>query len=877
LDELRKVETLIRRKRWAEAVEMLESLNHRYANRPEVLSALANTHYELGDMQRYQAVCERLLKTTPGDADLTLALARAYVKNMWPALALRTYRRFLDRWPDHSQADEARTMVAELKARMDDILVDLGLDVEGGLELATWHEEAQSLLAQGEYRQAHRVEQQLLRRHPGFAPALNNISQIDFLQGRREGAIGVARQVLAFDPDNFHALSNLARYLCLNGRVDEAQTWAERLKAVESDQVDVWVKKAEALSYLGDDEGVLDAFAGAERAGHLDLVDPILYHLAAVAAMRLGREDEARRHWQRARELSPGLELVQDNLDDLRKPVAERHAPWVSAFPNWASERIVRDLLQEIEPASRRGEEAASQAARRYLRRHPEIVGLVPQLLDRGDPQGREFALRIALMTRTPEMLDALRDFALSRRGPDAMRMLAAHAASEGRVLPSGLARLWMRGEWREILLLGFELHDEDDGFEHRPQVDRLLVKATTALQQREGRRAEQLLLQALEAEPDAPDLLNNLAAAYGLQGRRQEAESLVRQVHERHPDYVFARTSVARIFVDRGEIDQAKALLEPLFSRKRLHYGELGALCEAQIELYLAQDDFDGARSWLDMWADADPEEPAVERWRARLGRVKPRPQRSSGPRLNPLRRFLGQRAVRVKKPQAAGYRKGDVVRVRPGTVCPDAPELDIGGWQGRIVDLTLSDHESEPVIGFAWDSVSLQAMPMWFIEDSKVEGLGWSRMYLSPDEVELGEPRDTERDATRARRRIEKRFKWVGVGPEGVYIQQVVNSAKGSSERAVIRAWGKHLKQSLRFPFQAEVDESQERGPLQAGDRLTVLEIKDVDEFYGVTVSCRQGRQHFDFPLADLAAVDEDSSNAEPIQAYRVWFANR
>jgi len=44
-----------------------------------------------------------------------------------------------------------------------------------------------------------------------------------------------------------------------------------------------------------------------------------------------------------------------------------------------------------------------------------------------------------------------------------------------------------------------------------------------------------------------------------------------------------------------------------------------------------------------------------------------------------------------------------------------------------------------------------------------------------------------------------------------------------------------------------------------------------------YGIIVSCRKGRERYDFLLADLAAVDEDSPNAQPIQDHRVWFANR
>ena len=177
-----------------------------------------------------------------------------------------------------------------------------------------------------------------------------------------------------------------------------------------------------------------------------------------------------------------------------------------------------------------------------------------------------------------------------------------------------------------------------------------------------------------------------------------------------------------------------------------------------------------------------------------------------------------------------------------------------------------------------FHHPSLSLQAMPAWFIEDSVRNGLDWSRMYLPPDDIEPATPRDSEQDVTQARREIGARFRWVGIGPEGGRIQAVVNSAEDNTDEwQVMLAWEKYLRRSLRFPFEAEVDEFQERGPLRAGDRLTVLRIEDVEDLYGVLVSCRRGWRRCYCPLADLAAVDENSPNAPPIQEYRVWFANR
>ena len=46
---------------------------------------------------------------------------------------------------------------------------------------------------------------------------------------------------------------------------------------------------------------------------------------------------------------------------------------------------------------------------------------------------------------------------------------------------------------------------------------------------------------------------------------------------------------------------------------------------------------------------------------------------------------------------------------------------------------------------------------------------------------------------------------------------------------------------------------------------------------DLYGVIASCKAGRRRYDFPLVDLAAIDEKSENARHIQDYRVWFANR
>jgi tetratricopeptide (TPR) repeat protein len=297
------------------------------------------------------------------------------------------------------------------------------------------------------------------------------------------------------------------------------------------------------------------------------------------------------------------------------------------------TEKSMRDLVAQMQPAAQRGTNAAiTQAARRYLKQHPEAVGLVPLLLDHGDPQARQHAMNLALTAETPELLAALRDFAFSQRGPDAMRVQAAQASLQAGLLPSRRVTLWSSGEWREVALMSYTLHEEQV-VNHQPQVEKLLQQAIADLRQNRPGRAGALLKQALEIEPDKPDLLNNLAVAYSGQGRGKEAETLIQQIIERYPDYVFARTSMARTYLLRGKIAEAKALLEPLLDRERFQIMEFAHVCMAQIELLLAEGNREAARSWLDMWANADPDHPAIEDLRLQLDRAGPR-QRTFGKR---------------------------------------------------------------------------------------------------------------------------------------------------------------------------------------------------------------------------------------------------
>lgn len=216
--------------------------------------------------------------------------------------------------------------------------------------------------------------------------------------------------------------------------------------------------------------------------------------------------------------------------------------------------------------------------------------------------------------------------------------------------------------------------------------------------------------------------------------------------------------------------------------------------------------------------------------------------------------------------------FKEGDSVVVKPGIVDLDFG-TEIGGWQGRILEEPGSDN----LVLIGWDSITLKNMPGSVIEQSEEQGLDWTKMYLEVQEVALTSLRDTKEDVIQAISELARKHAWSYLGEQGKRIGKVLDGVDEDSEMAALDAWEEHLSKSLVFPFEARIAEYQERGPLQAGDRVKVTGIGLVDDLYGVIVDLRRGRRKYAFPLCDLEVIDENSPNYQIVRDYAVWFANR
>lgn len=213
-----------------------------------------------------------------------------------------------------------------------------------------------------------------------------------------------------------------------------------------------------------------------------------------------------------------------------------------------------------------------------------------------------------------------------------------------------------------------------------------------------------------------------------------------------------------------------------------------------------------------------------------------------------------------------------GDSVIIKPGIQDPDFG-FDIGGWQGRVSKI---EPEQGPLC-IDFDSITLEAASYAYIAQCEEGGFGWDQIYLGVTDVEPAQARDTLADVKKVYERLQGEHAWDFLGSAGEITRQVLKGIDPDDDFAAFEAWEKHFSHVIKFPFEAEIAEFQERGPLRTGSKVRVHSISSVEDLYGVIVKVTQKHHTYYFPLCDLEATDTESETHNQIQSYAVWFANR
>jgi len=610
-DKIDKVYELIGARRFAEAEQLLDRLDKRYDRYPAVVEAQLFLYQTTENHERCCEAADRLAKLTPRDPDARLMYAQESMFCGRVGIALANYRLFLQRWPDHANAQKARNAIELIEPEYEAKIQGMGFG-DAGLELLVMHEEVLACIQSGEFEDTAKKCLALLKRAPDCIPARNNLAVAYFQSGNVAKAVRVAQETCRLAPDNRFAEAMLGKLRFLSGKEDEANAIADRIVVNPPTEQDPLTAAIELLSFLGRDENIVVLSEATLDRG---IADPrcqaMLSHYLAVAQFRLGDEEAARSSWKNCLKAMPTHPDARENLDDMDS--GQGHAPWPESIAKWIPRAVFDNMFDTSGDA---GKTESLDLTNEY----PAIAALIPALLDRGDPLGREMAMKMAVADGSSAMLDALQHFALGSRGPDKMRHEALNILCRRGRVDSGPHRFYSRGKWTEIKLFMAEISWEATKCA-TPWVQELVETGTEALNNGNFTLAEESFNRILDKEPDNCSAAYNLCVVWlerdGEAGRRR-AQARMEEIHDQFPDYLFAPISLAQFAAMDGDLDRASDLLEPILDAKKLHATEAIALFTAQVQIAIKRREFGSAEQSMELLVRiAGEDDPKVARLR--------------------------------------------------------------------------------------------------------------------------------------------------------------------------------------------------------------------------------------------------------------------
>ena len=217
-----------------------------------------------------------------------------------------------------------------------------------------------------------------------------------------------------------------------------------------------------------------------------------------------------------------------------------------------------------------------------------------------------------------------------------------------------------------------------------------------------------------------------------------------------------------------------------------------------------------------------------------------------------------------------------GDSVIVNQGVKEPDLEEFELGGWQGRVVDVDTESNKQNNLITIEWDSLTLDQIPSDYIVQSEVDGLAWNMMTLYESEMQKTIPRDTKENVKKAEDKLSDKYYWESNGEKGLRISKILQGVNPQDEMKCLKKWFDHLNKELTFPIQAIVSDSEYNALIKNGDKVLIKSLPDIVDMYGILASIRLNGKKYMFQLCDLKVIDKSKAEFQLIEDYRFWFAN-
>ncbi|VEF47006.1 DNA binding protein [Bacillus freudenreichii] len=197
---------------------------------PMIACQLALVHTETGDYEK----SNELLLMTLKELDERMTECYYFLANNYAHMGLYTeayrYARL------YLEKDE----VGEFSVEAEELIEWIGINDDDNIsllkeqeELLYMQEESRALLEDGKYAEAVEMLEDIVKAHPDFWPAHNNLALAYFYEGETSKAFSMTEKVIANNPGNLHALCNLAVFYYYEQQTEDLEKLLKALEKVK--------------------------------------------------------------------------------------------------------------------------------------------------------------------------------------------------------------------------------------------------------------------------------------------------------------------------------------------------------------------------------------------------------------------------------------------------------------------------------------------------------------------------------------------------------------------------------------------------------------------------------------------------------------------
>jgi tetratricopeptide (TPR) repeat protein len=370
----------------------------------------------LSEMGNYEE-SNRILKNIIESVDPSMTECHFYIANNFANMedyesAEESLIRYLEEDPRGQFLEDAEEMIDLLSYELKrPTKLNSVKSREGLFE----HDKARSLLEEGKFSEAVRLLEKLIRKHPDFTAAYNNLALAYYYMGLFDKSMSTIQKVLAIEPGNLHALCNIAIFYQHAGDKDNLRSLLDMLQKTEPFHIDHVFKLATTMGILGEHPSAYRLFKRLLKSGELGY-DPCLYHYTAVAAYNTGKLSEAWRLWKQTEKLDPGSNIPAFYLNQLRELEREPDR----------TERSTLSYHYHLPFEEQfRMMETSSDGIPEHLKRDPLVRSSFFWALRHGDPDTKLQVIQAFGIIADSEVEDALREFLLAPEEDDYLKKVA--------------------------------------------------------------------------------------------------------------------------------------------------------------------------------------------------------------------------------------------------------------------------------------------------------------------------------------------------------------------------------------------------------------------------------------------------------------------